>query len=119
MIDTDKRVRVLIVDDSAFARIMIAKHLANDLQIEIAGTARDGLDAIEKIKVLKPDVVTLDVEMPMLDGVTALQRIMAEYPTPVVMLSNLTAEGADVTVRALEIGAVDFFLKPSLINPTG
>jgi two-component system chemotaxis response regulator CheB len=119
MIDTGKRIRVLIVDDSAFARIMIAKHLANDAQIEIAGTARDGLDAIEKIKVLKPDVVTLDVEMPKLDGVTALQRIMAEYPTPVVMLSNLTAEGADVTIRALEIGAVDFFLKPSLINPTG
>ncbi len=109
MIDTGKRIRVLIVDDSAFARIMIAKHLANDAQIEIAGTARDGLDAIEKIKVLKPDVVTLDVEMPKLDGVTALQRIMAEYPTPVVMLSNLTAEGADVTIRALEIGAVHFF----------
>ncbi len=115
----DKNVKVLIVDDSAFARIMIAKHLAADPSIEVVGTARDGIDALDKIKALKPDVVTLDVEMPKMDGVTALEKIMADCPTPVVMLSNLTAAGADVTIRSLEIGAVDFFLKPSLINPAG
>ena len=119
MTGVEKRTRVLIVDDSAFARLMISKHLALDPDIEIAGTARDGIDAIDKIKVLKPDVITLDVEMPKMDGVKALETIMADYPTPVVMLSALTAEGADVTIKALELGAVDFFLKQSIINPTG
>lgn len=115
----EKRIKVLIVDDSAFARLMISKHLAIDPAIEIAGTARDGFDAIEKIKILKPDVVTLDVEMPKMDGVTTLEKVMADYPTPVVMLSALTAEGANVTIKSLELGAVDFFLKQSIINPTG
>ncbi|MBN1376635.1 MAG: chemotaxis response regulator protein-glutamate methylesterase [Dehalococcoidia bacterium] len=114
-----KRIRVLIVDDSAFARLMISKHLSSDPEIAIAGVARDGVDAIKKIKSLKPDVITLDVEMPRIDGITALERIMSDCPTPVVMLSNLTAEGADVTIRALEFGAIDFFLKPSLLNLTG
>lgn len=111
-----KRIRVLIVDDSAFARLMISRHISADSQIEIAGVARDGLDAIAKIESLKPDVVTLDIEMPKMDGISALERIMTVCPTPVVMLSNLTAEGADVTIKALEIGAVDFFLKPTLLN---
>lgn len=115
----EKRTRVLIVDDSAFARLMIAKHLADAPSIEIVGTARDGLDALEKVKLLRPDVITLDVEMPKMDGVTALERIMADFPTPVVMLSALTAKGADVTIRSLELGAVDFFLKQSIVNPTG
>jgi two-component system chemotaxis response regulator CheB len=114
----EKRIRVLIVDDSAFARLMISRHISVDPEIEIVGVARDGVDAIDKIQLLKPDVVTLDIEMPKMDGITALERIMSDFPTPVVMLSNLTAEGAEVTVRALEIGAVDFFLKPSLISPT-
>jgi two-component system chemotaxis response regulator CheB len=115
----EKRVRVLVVDDSAFARLMISRHISADSEIEIAGVARDGLEALAKIESLKPDVVTLDIEMPKMDGISALERIMSHCPTPVVMLSNLTAEGADVTVRALEIGAVDFFLKPQLINPAG
>jgi two-component system chemotaxis response regulator CheB len=115
----EKRVRVLIVDDSAFARLMISRHISADSEIEIAGVARDGFDALAKIESLKPDVVTLDIEMPKMDGISALERIMSHCPTPVVMLSNLTAEGADVTVKALEIGAVDFFLKPALINPAG
>ena len=119
MMSVEKTTRVLIVDDSAFARLMISKHLAMDPNIEIVGTARDGIDAVEKIKLLKPEVVTLDVEMPKMDGVTALEKIMADIPTPVVMLSALTAEGADVTIKALELGAVDFFLKQSIINPTG
>ena len=113
----EKKTRVLIVDDSAFARLMISRHISSDPQIEIAGVARDGADALDKIEALKPDVVTLDIEMPKMDGITALEKIMSVFPTPVVMLSNLTAEGAEVTVRALEIGAVDFFLKPQLINP--
>jgi len=119
MIFPGKRIRVLIVDDSAFARLMIARHVSVDPEIEIAGVARNGIDAIEKIQSLKPDVVTLDIEMPTMDGIAALERIMSDFPTPVVMLSSLTTEGADVTVKALEIGAVDFFLKPSLISPTG
>jgi two-component system chemotaxis response regulator CheB len=114
-----KKIGVLIVDDSAFARLVIAKNLGADPDIEILGTAKDGLDALEKIKIMKPDVVTLDVEMPKLDGISAMERIMAECPVPVVMLSALTAQGAEVTIKALEAGALDFFLKPSLINPTG
>jgi two-component system chemotaxis response regulator CheB len=119
MSELRKKTRVLIVDDSAFARLTIARFLESDPELEVAGIARDGVDALEKITEVKPDVITLDVEMPRMDGLTALERIMAECPTPVVMLSALTAEGADVTIRALEIGAVDFFLKPSLINPVG
>jgi two-component system chemotaxis response regulator CheB len=119
MNDTVKKVRVLVVDDSAFARLTISKYLATDPSIEVVGLARDGLDALEKVKLLDPDVVTMDVEMPKLDGIGTLERIMAEYPRPVIMLSSITAEGAEVTIRALELGAIDFFLKPSLINPTG
>lgn len=119
MIDTAKKVRVLVVDDSAFARLTISKYLAGDPCIEVVGLARDGLDALEKVKLLDPDVVTMDVEMPKLDGIGTLERIMQDFPRPVIMLSSITAEGAEVTIRALELGAIDFFLKPSLINPTG
>lgn len=107
-----KRVRVLIVDDSAFMRVTIAKYLRTDPEISVVGHARDGLEALERITALVPDVVTLDVEMPRMDGLTALKRIMIECPTPVVMLSSLTREGADVTIRALMRGASDFILKP-------
>lgn len=119
MSDSIKKVRVLVVDDSAFARLTISKYLGGDSCIEVVGMARDGLDALEKVKLLDPDVVTMDVEMPKLDGIGTLQRIMEDYPRPVIMLSSITAEGAEVTIRALELGAIDFFLKPSLINPTG
>jgi len=119
MSEAIKKVRVLVVDDSAFARLTISKYLAGDPAIEVVGMARDGLDALEKVKLLDPDVVTMDVEMPKLDGIGTLERIMDDYPRPVIMLSSITAEGAEVTIRALELGAIDFFLKPSLINPTG
>ncbi|MBC8281624.1 MAG: chemotaxis response regulator protein-glutamate methylesterase [Chloroflexi bacterium] len=114
-----QQIKTLIVDDSAFARSIIVKKLSVDPDIEIIGVAKDGVDALEKIKDLKPNVVTLDVSMPRMDGLTALEKIMAECPTPVVMLSALTAEQAPATIAALELGAVDFFLKPSVLNPAG
>ena len=112
-------IRTLIVDDSAFARSIIVKKLSGDPDIEVIGVAKDGIDALEKIKALKPNVVTLDVSMPRMDGLTALEKIMAECPTPVVMLSALTGEQAPATITALELGAVDFFLKPSVLSPAG
>lgn len=106
-------ISVLVVDDSAFMRHTIANRLLNAPDIKVVGSARDGIDALEKIKELKPDVVTLDVEMPRMDGLTALKIIMQESPCPVVMLSALTREGAVATLRALELGAIDFVPKPS------
>ncbi|MEW5959934.1 MAG: chemotaxis response regulator protein-glutamate methylesterase [Chloroflexota bacterium] len=108
----DNCVKVLVVDDSAFMRYTIAKHLEADPGITVVGSARDGLEALSKIPALRPDVITLDVEMPRLDGLSALQRIMAEYPTPVVMLSSLTQRGTRTTIQALIRGAVDFVAKP-------
>ncbi len=113
-----KGVRVLVVDDSAFMRYLISKQLSADSAIEVAGTASDGVDALRKITTLRPDVVTLDLEMPRMDGLTALGRIMAEQPLPVILLSTLTHEGAAVTIRGLEMGAVDFVTKPAAVNVT-
>lgn len=112
-------IRVLVVDDSTFARFAISRQLDLDPEIGVIDFACNGLEAVEKISVLKPDVVTLDVEMPRMDGLTALERIMSECPTPVIMLSSLTGEGAKATIKALELGAIDFFLKPSLAAPAG
>ena len=106
-------VRVLVVDDSAFMRHTLAKHLEADPEISVVGRAHDGLDALAQIPALRPDVVTLDVEMPRMDGLDALRRIMAECPTPVVMLSAHTQQGARATIQALMRGAVDFVPKPS------
>jgi two-component system chemotaxis response regulator CheB len=106
-------IKVLVVDDSAFMRHTISKHLKADPAIVVVGSACDGLDALAKIPSLKPDVVTLDVEMPNMDGLTALKHIMAEDPTPVIMLSSLTQRGARTTIRALMRGAVDFVPKPA------
>ncbi len=105
-------IRVVIVDDSAFIRYTVTKYLQEDAQIEVVGNARDGLDALAQIPKLKPDVVVLDVEMPRMDGLTALKRIMVECPTPVVMLSALTRQGARTTIQALMRGALDFVPKP-------
>jgi two-component system chemotaxis response regulator CheB len=108
-----QQLRVLIVDDSAFMRKILTDLLQSDPTVVVVGTARDGEDAIEKCLTLLPDVITLDIEMPRLDGYGALREIMARRPTPVVMVSSLTQEGTEATVRALALGAVDFVAKPS------
>jgi len=112
-----KKLRVLVVDDSGYVITAVSNKLNSDPEIEVIGSARNGIEAVEKVKSLKPDVVTMDVIMPEMDGIAALKAIMEECPTPVVMLSALTSENAETTLKALELGAVDFFLKPSAINP--
>lgn len=107
------KTRVLIVDDSAFMRKVISDMIEQDPALEVIGTARDGLDALEKINRLRPDVVTLDVEMPRKDGLETLKEIMRSQPVPVVMLSSMTQSGAKATIDALALGAVDFVAKPS------
>lgn len=104
-------VRVLIVDDSAFMRNALSSMLSSDPEIQVVGLARDGLDGIEKVIQLNPDVVTMDVEMPRLDGLGALKQIMERHPVPVIMVSSLTTEDAKVTLDALDLGAVDFISK--------
>lgn len=106
--------RVLIVDDSAVVRQMLTEILGSDPGIEVVGTAADPLLAREKIKRLAPDVITLDVEMPRMDGLAFLENLMRLHPLPVVMISSLTERGADTTLQALALGAVDFISKPKL-----
>lgn len=106
------KIRVLVVDDSNFMRKVITDMLNADPQIEVVGTASDGRETIEKVKTLNPDVVTLDVIMPEMDGLTALEQLMKQAPTPVVMFSKVTRDGAEATLKALEFGAVDFVTKP-------
>jgi len=107
------KIRVLIVDDSAFLRRNLSRILASDPEIEVVGTAANGAEAVQMVKELRPNVVTLDVMMPVMDGLAALKQIMREAPTPVVMLSATTAEGAQETLEALALGAIDFMIKPS------
>lgn len=107
----DKKIKLLVVDDSAFMRKAMEMMLADVPDIEIVGTAKNGAECIEQIKLLNPDVVTLDIEMPVMDGLTALRIIMKETPLPVIMLSSLTTDGAEATMEALNIGAVDFIPK--------
>ncbi|MCB0874542.1 MAG: response regulator, partial [Thermoleophilia bacterium] len=111
---SQRRVRVLIVDDSALVRQVLTDILTSDGHIEVVGVAGDPYVAREKIKQLNPDVITLDVEMPRMDGITFLANLMRLRPMPVVMVSSLTQPGADVTLSALELGAVDFISKPKL-----
>lgn len=108
------RCKVLIVDDSAVVRQLLSEILAADPEIEVVGTASDPYVAREKIKLLKPDVLTLDVEMPRMDGLMFLHNLMRLHPIPVVMISSLTQRGADTTLQALALGAVDFVSKPTL-----
>lgn len=105
--------KLLIVDDSAFMRKLIGDFFSESNVIEVLGIARNGKDAIQKIKALKPDVVTMDVEMPEMNGLDALKQIMSEIPTAVVMLSSTTQKGTEITMQAMEYGAVDFVAKPS------
>jgi two-component system chemotaxis response regulator CheB len=106
-------ISVLVVDDSAFMRKMVTEMLSEDPALCVVGQARDGADALRQLARLQPDVVTLDVEMPVMDGLAALEQIMQQRPTPTIMLSSLTQAGADMTLRCLERGAVDFVGKPS------
>ncbi|MEK6323237.1 MAG: chemotaxis response regulator protein-glutamate methylesterase [Acidobacteriota bacterium] len=108
-----KKIRVLVVDDSALMRKLISKLLEGDPEIEVIATAIDGCFALTKVAQLKPDVVTLDVDMPRMDGLTALGELVSKHRTPVIMLSSLTTRGAALTMQALEKGAVDFVCKPS------
>ncbi|WP_448204448.1 protein-glutamate methylesterase/protein-glutamine glutaminase [Azospirillum sp. sgz302134] len=105
-------IRVVIVDDSSLMREMLKSIISEDPGIEVAGVARDPYEAREVIKQTNPDVITLDIEMPRMDGLSFLEKIMTLRPTPVVMVSSLTQEGSDATIRALEIGAVDCVAKP-------
>jgi two-component system, chemotaxis family, protein-glutamate methylesterase/glutaminase len=107
-------IRVLIVDDSALIRNVMTEMLSEDPDIQVVGTAPDPYVAREKIKALNPDVLTLDVEMPKMDGLTFLRKLMAARPMPVVMVSSLTEQGAETTLQALESGAVEFVTKPSV-----
>jgi two-component system chemotaxis response regulator CheB len=111
---TQKPIRVLIVDDSALVRRILADLLSSDPELEVVGTASDAFMAREKIKSLSPDVLTLDVEMPRMDGVTFLRNLMRLRPMPVVMVSSLTEHGAEVTLDALSVGAVDYLPKPKI-----
>jgi len=105
---------VLVVDDSAFARQALIRMLKTDPGIEVVGMAADGHEAVEKTRSLEPDVVTLDVQMPRMGGLEALEQIMKEYPVPVLLLSSLTQEGGEITLRGLELGAMDFVDKSSV-----
>ena len=107
------KIKVLIVDDSIFMRKALETLLSGEHDIEIVGMAKNGLEAIEMAEQFKPDIITMDIEMPTMDGITALERIMKSNPTPVIMVSSLTKEGADATLKALDLGAVDFMTKDS------
>ena len=107
-----KKTKVLVVDDSAVVRELLCEIFRSAPDLEVVGTAADPYIARDEIKRLNPDVLTLDVEMPRMDGVTFLRNLMRLHPMPVVMISSLTERGADVTLKALELGAVDFVAKP-------
>ena len=109
---TEKKVRVLVVDDSPFMRQLIGNVISASADMEVVGIARNGAEAVEKCRNLRPDVITLDIEMPIMTGLEALAIIMRETPTPVVMVSSLTKAGAKETLQALETGAIDFIAKP-------
>ncbi|MFP4355082.1 MAG: chemotaxis response regulator protein-glutamate methylesterase [Phycisphaerae bacterium] len=107
-----KKIRVLIVDDSAVVRQVLSKELSKSSDIEVVGTAVDPYVARDKIVQLKPDVLTLDLEMPRMDGLTFLQKLMTHWPLPVIVVSSLTPEGSQTALKALEVGAIDVVSKP-------
>ena len=114
-----KKIRVVVVDDSALVRSLLSEIINRQHDMECIGTANDPLVAREMIRELNPDVITLDVEMPRMDGIDFLGRLMRLRPMPVVMISTLTEQGTEVTLRALELGAVDFVAKPRVGVATG
>lgn len=116
---SDRRIRVLIVDDSALVREILTRELSRDPSIEVVGAAPDPYIARDKIVTLKPDVVTLDVEMPRMDGITFLRKLMCHYPLPVIVVSSLTAKGGDLAMEALEAGAVEVMCKPGAAYSVG
>lgn len=113
---SDARSSVLIVDDSGFMRIALRKMLAAEASVEVIGEARNGAEAIELTRELDPDIVTMDIEMPVLDGLDAVRTIMAEMPRPILMVSHLTQAGSAATIKALQLGAVDFISKVSSVT---
>src|SRR5579859_353951 len=108
-----KKTRVLIVDDSAFMRKVLQSIIAADPQLEVCGEARDGRDAVTQTEALKPDVITMDINMPHVDGLQATEIIMSTNPRPIVVVSSESREGAEVTLKALDLGAIDFVAKPT------
>lgn len=108
-----KKTRVLIVDDSAFMRKVLQGIVASDPQLEVCGEARDGRDAVTQTEVLKPDVISMDINMPHMDGLQATEIIMSSNPHPILIVSSESREGAEVTLKALQLGAIDFVAKPS------
>src|SRR5262245_22621208 len=114
-----KKIRVVVVDDSALIRKLLTSIINDSGEFEVVGAAPDLLVAREMIRSLDPDVVTLDVEMPKMDGLSFLEKLMRLRPTPVLMISSLTERGAEITLRALELGAVDFVEKPKLDIESG
>ena len=108
-----KKTRVLIVDDSAFMRKVLQSIIAADPQLEVCGEARDGRDAVTQGEALKPDVITMDINMPHMDGLQATEIIMSSNPRPIVVVSSESREGAEVTLKALDLGAIDFVAKPT------
>ena len=109
-----KRIRVLIVDDSAVVRQTLQEILESDQRIEVMATAQDPIVAAEKISKQVPDVITLDIEMPRMDGITFLQKIMSQHPIPIVICSSLTTKGSQTAIKALEYGAVEIITKPRM-----
>lgn len=109
-----KKIRVVVVDDSALVRSLLAEIIGREVDMECVGAANDPLVARDMIRELNPDVITLDIEMPKMDGIEFLTRLMRLRPMPVVMISTLTEHGADITMRALELGAIDFVAKPRI-----
>jgi two-component system chemotaxis response regulator CheB len=116
-VNEGSKIRVLIVDDSAFVRLALSRMLQGAADMEVVGQAGDGSEGVAKVAELRPDVVTLDIKMPKMGGLEALERIMAESPVPVLLLSSQTSEGAEVTLRGLELGAMDFVDKSRVQGP--
>ena len=108
----EKRIKVLVVDDSAFMRRVLTDIMEGTGEIKVIGTARNGIEALDFVRANKPDVITLDVEMPSMDGLSCLKELQKLSTVPVIMLSGLTKKGEQATIEALEAGAIDFITKP-------